>query len=428
MQFTYLSYVLTAETNLGAYAVKTRDVEYLDATRVDTTDDNLLSTAGFRTPFQLDRDRIHVSPYFPLLGRKTQVFIRPTKAAFTTRMTHTLQVASVGRTIGRALRLNEDLIEAIALGHDLGHAPFGHAGERVLNQLWNEKLLHTPGEADLFTSTEAKFAHGRQSVKILTSFQKELLTKQVTYGIATHSQSCNELEKQRRLSVPVAFWYDNNLRRCELDEKWSSFEAQTVRLADDIAWVCATLKDGMMAKIVEEADVISRLDSSTSLSSAPRIPSEVYIALLRRNPFTWFVNDAIKTNLDMLSQIEYVSWEDKPFLENTIKLSTIGEIALKELVRWIGDTVHRHYSVIRHDETARRHLGGLYDYFSNPRHLGQFIGELDNNPLTKPIGKPSPNNLEELLRSFCDYVSVCSDDDIVAKYKHYCVPDFSDMS
>ena len=108
-----------------------------------------------RTEFQRDRDRIIHSKSFRRLKNKTQVFLTPKGDHYRTRMSHTLEVSQNARTIAKALRLNEDLVEAIALGHDLGHTPFGHAGERVLNRL-----------------TDGKFRHNEQSVRIVEKLEK----------------------------------------------------------------------------------------------------------------------------------------------------------------------------------------------------------------------------------------------------------------
>ena len=130
-----------------------------------------------RTPFQRDRDRILHCNAFRRLTHKTQVFLSPEGDHYRTRLTHTLEVSQIARTIARALRLNEDLTEAIALGHDLGHTPYGHAGERALNRL-------CPGG----------FTHYRQSLRVVDFLEKDgrglNLTWEVRNGIVTHTKGC----------------------------------------------------------------------------------------------------------------------------------------------------------------------------------------------------------------------------------------------
>ena len=149
-----------------------------------------------RTPFQRDRDRILHSNSFRRLKHKTQVYIAPQGDHYRTRMTHTLEVAQIGRTMARALRLNEDLVEAIAMGHDLGHTPFGHVGEQALRDACGH------------------FEHNEQSLRIVDSLENDgkglNLTKEVRDGILNHSGSQSpytrrkpyQIRRSHRLSLP----------------------------------------------------------------------------------------------------------------------------------------------------------------------------------------------------------------------------------
>ena len=143
------------------------------------------SPCPMRTDFQRDRDRIIHSKAFRRLKNKTQVFFSPEGDHYRTRLTHTLNVSQVARGIARALSLNEDLTEAIALGHDLGHTPFGHAGERILNKL-NPK----------------GFSHNEQSGRVVDFLENDgkglNLTREVVDGIINHKMSCNPKSRHRR--------------------------------------------------------------------------------------------------------------------------------------------------------------------------------------------------------------------------------------
>ena len=148
-----------------------------------------------RVCFQRDRDRILHSKAFRRLKQKTQVFLSPEGDHYRTRLTHTLEVSQIARTIARALRLNEDLTEAIALGHDLGHTPFGHAGERALNRL-------CPGG----------FTHYRQSLRVVDKLEKDgrglNLCWEVRNGLITHSTGAWALTTEGclvRRAVPIAY-------------------------------------------------------------------------------------------------------------------------------------------------------------------------------------------------------------------------------
>ena len=178
-----------------------------------------------RTEFQRDRDRIIHCKAFRRLKHKTQVFIDPEEDHCRTRLTHTLEVSQISRTIARALRLNEDLAEAIALGHDLGHTPFGHAGERALDEVYRE------------FAPSASFRHNEQSLRVVEVLENDgmglNLTAEVREGILHHSKG----------SEDTSF------------EGSGALEARTVRIADRIAYVNHDLDDAIRAGVVSLSDL-----------------------------------------------------------------------------------------------------------------------------------------------------------------------------
>ena len=183
-----------------------------------------------RPVFQRDRDRILHSKAFRRLKNKTQVFLTPKGDHYRTRMSHTLEVSQNARTIAKALRLNEDLVEAIALGHDLGHTPFGHAGERVLNRL-----------------TKGQFKHNEQSVRIVEKLEKDgvglNLTWEVRDGILNH----------------------------EMNLTPATLEGRIVRLSDKIAYINADFDDGIRAGILCEEDIPLELRKELGYSTKDRL-------------------------------------------------------------------------------------------------------------------------------------------------------------
>ena len=189
-----------------------------------------------RTDFQRDRDRILHSKSFRRLKHKTQVFISPEGDHFRTRLTHTLEVSQIGRTIARALGLNEDLVEAIALGHDLGHTPFGHTGEMVLNK------LHPNG-----------FKHYEQSIRVVeiiesTPNRRGLnLTYEVLDGIANHTGNC----------------------------KANTLEGKLIKLADRIAYINHDIDDSIRAGIISSNDLPQELTKILGNSHAMRIDTMI---------------------------------------------------------------------------------------------------------------------------------------------------------
>ena len=192
-----------------------------------------------RTCYQRDRDRILHCKAFRRLKDKTQVFLAPQGDHYRNRLTHTLEVSQIARTIARALRLNEDLVEAIALGHDLGHTPFGHAGERALNQ------IHPGG-----------FAHYRQSIRVVELLEKNSqglnLTVETLDGILNHTT----------------------------DGHPATLEGQVVRVSDKIAYIHHDMDDAQRAGIITEDDIPVTLRMLLGTSTKERLNTFVHDVIL----------------------------------------------------------------------------------------------------------------------------------------------------
>lgn len=180
-----------------------------------------------RTIYQRDRDRILHSKSFRRLKHKTQVFIAPLDDHYRTRLTHTLEVSQIARTISRALRLNEDLTEAIALGHDVGHPPFGHTGEQALDECLKE--LREAGQKG---NSLSSFRHHEQSLRVLDVLENLNLTYEVLDGIGGHSKGRNDLSAHD--GEPV-----------------STLEAAVVRVSDRIAYLSHDIDDAIRAGVIQ---------------------------------------------------------------------------------------------------------------------------------------------------------------------------------
>ncbi len=183
-----------------------------------------------RTDYQRDRDRIIHSKAFRRLKHKTQVFLSPESDHYRTRLTHTLEVSQIARTVSRALRLNEDLTEAIALGHDLGHTPFGHAGERALNEIAN-----------------CGFTHFDQSVRVCEKLEKGGKGLNLTYEVL------NGIEKHTR------------------GEFANTLEGKIVRFADRIAYINHDIDDAIRAGVISANDLPCEIVSALGNSKSERI-------------------------------------------------------------------------------------------------------------------------------------------------------------
>lgn len=188
-----------------------------------------------RPVFQRDRDRILHCKSFRRLKHKTQVFLSPKGDHYRTRLTHTLEVSQNARTIAKALRLNEDLVEAIALGHDLGHTPFGHAGERILNELCEEG-----------------YRHNEQSVRIVEKLEKDgkglNLTWEVRDGILNHQTSM----------MP------------------HTLEGKIVRLSDKIAYINHDIDDAIRAKVMSEEDIPLEIRKVLGMTTKERLDTLIH--------------------------------------------------------------------------------------------------------------------------------------------------------
>ena len=259
---------------------------------------------SIRTAFQHDRDRILHSKSFRRLKYKTQVFLSPEGDHYRTRLTHTLEVSQVARTIARALRLNEDLTEAIALGHDLGHTPFGHAGEQVLNEL-------VPGG----------FHHVRQSLRVVDILEKDghglNLTYEVRDGILKHSKG------RGGLLTPGP------------DSAAATLEGQVVRLADIIAYVSHDLDDAIRGSVIAEGDVPKEISRVVGLKHSRRIDC--------------MVRDLIEESLGR----EPVA----------VRLSNEMDEAIRALRSWLYEHVYRIDRVHDDFEKASHLLRELFLYF-----------------------------------------------------------------
>ena len=215
--------------------------EYQEALEAQTLSPYAVQSAGtrgrakpealdpVRTEFQRDRDRILHSKAFRRLKHKTQVFIDPEEDHYRTRLTHTLEVAQIARTLARALRLNEDLTEAITLAHDLGHTPFGHGGEEALGEVLREYV------------PDAEFKHYDQSLRIVDVLEKHgqglNLTWEVRDGILGHSKGSKDLGIVEGANLPT------------------SLEGMCVRIADRIAYINHDIDDSVRAGVLELADL-----------------------------------------------------------------------------------------------------------------------------------------------------------------------------
>jgi dGTPase len=229
-----------------------------------------------RTEFQRDRDRIVHSKAFRRLKHKTQVFLSPTGDHYRTRLTHTLEVAQIARTIANALKLNEALTEAIALGHDLGHTPFGHAGEAVLNEIFPKG-----------------FAHNEQSLRVVDKLEKNgkglNLTAEVRDGILKHSKGKKNIFPEKT------------------EELAQTMEGRVVRISDIITYVNHDLDDALRGGVIVMADIPKRCLRVIGDIHSKRIDTMVKDLIFNtlRDPSTLRLSDDVHEAIIILRDFLY---------------------------------------------------------------------------------------------------------------------------
>lgn len=292
-----------------------------------------------RTIYQRDRDRIIHCKAFRRLKHKTQVFLAPEGDHYRTRLTHTLEVAQIARSIARALNLNEDLTEAIALGHDLGHTPFGHAGERTLNSL-----------------CPMGFAHYKQSIRVVEFLEKDgqglNLTWEVRDGILNHRTSGNP----------------------------STLEGKAVRLSDKIAYINHDIDDGIRAGILKESDIPSEYTDVLGNSTKERLNTMISDIIM---------NSIGKNDLVMSEPVRKAMTELRKFMFESLYLNPTAQSEeakadklITELYRYyvantdkLPDTYKRFITEFdeRPEQVVCDYIAGMSDQYSISKFQEIFV-------------------------------------------------------
>ena len=354
-----------------------------------------------RTCFQRDRDRILHSSAFRRLKHKTQVFLNEQGDYYRTRLTHTLEVSQISRSIAFALNLNEDLTEAIALSHDLGHPPFGHAGEEILNS----KMLDFGG-----------FDHNEQALRIICDLEKRYhnfnglnLSWETIEGIIKHNGKILE---------PRAYISNINSKFKFLLNLNTSLEGQVAAVADDIAYLTHDFDDGLNAGIlkinqIEDLPIITKILKDI-ISNSKNITDQILTHEFVRKLVSILVNDIIintKKNLNTLNihNVDSVRLNSEILVsfskETFIELKIIREFLLKKM--W------RHPKVENSKKLGKQVIAELFDlFFDKPNELEKLQALQDRSVFT-------PNNDIELARVITDKISSLTDRNALEIHKNY---------
>lgn len=328
----------------------------------------------YRTDFERDRDRIIHCSAFRRLEGKTQVFMPGLDDFYRTRLTHSIEVAQIGRTIAKALKLNQNLTEAICLAHDLGHAPFGHAGEKTLNQLMKDY---------------GGFEHNRQTLRIVDLLEQPYaefaglnLMYETRAGLARHKGPYDKPE-------------NNGFR-----EKNCSLEGQVVDVSDRIAYNCHDLEDGLRAGLIntEELENIEIFKKTENQINALKIEDTmVRRTRIAKTIIDQLVSDCISWSRKKITREDIKRPQDVYHLKgNLISLSEKSQNQLSQLEEFLLRRFYKHKSLA---ETGRKVSGWL----------GELFEKLCRNHTLMPAYYQGLIDRQGLQRAVCDYIAGMTD-------------------
>jgi dGTPase len=335
------------------------------------------TSPAWRTEYQRDRDRVIHSRAFRRLEYKTQVFLNGTGDHLRTRLTHTIEVAAIARGIGRALKLNEDLVETIALAHDLGHSPFGHRGETVLN-----KLMRGNGG----------FEHNNQSLRVVEELEQKYpgfpglnLTWETREGLVKHFTS-----------------FDHPSKRKGFDAKNSSLEAQVANLADEITYYSHDLDDGLDSGLLDEAELNRHVRIWAAAARRVKrehgnLPDECRRYFIIRCLIDGQVEDVVATTEKFIAHAGVQSADEvrlhpKPLVQYSPERRRLNQ----EMRKYLYQNLYFSKEVDEANTRAVRLLEELFNYYL--AHPGE-IGGKSRQRMTK-IGRH---------RAICDYMAGMTD-------------------
>lgn len=347
-----------------------------------------------RTCYQRDRDRIVHSEAFRKLEYKTQVFTILEGDYYRTRLTHTIEVAQIGRTIGRNLMLNEDLIEAIALAHDLGHPPFGHAGEDALDSIMKRAKL-------------AGFNHNKHSFEILTRLEKRYpdfdglnLTPEVLVGILKHKTT-----------------YDLPSRDKQFFNEGTTLEAQVVDLADSLAYLNHDIDDGLTSGCLSGADLkesslwqkaIGRIGGDTAFSDRDMLKYQVVKALIDMQ-----ISDLLQFTDCRLNKLGLrSSAEAKKQKHPVVAFSPQMTRERTFLQNLLNKKLYHHYRVVRMTAKAKRIIEDLFTVYVKEPH------QLPPRVYSREKGHSKADKYEVI----CNYIASMTDRFALEEHKKFFNP------
>jgi len=345
-------------------------------------------TSDTRSEFQRDRDRIIHCTAFRRLEYKTQVFVNHEGDLFRTRLTHSIEVAQIARSLARNLQLNEDLVEAISLAHDLGHTPFGHAGQDALN---------------VCMKAYGGFEHNLQSLRVIDKLEQRYgafdglnLMFETREGVLKH---CSLLNAEQLGEVGRRF----------IERKQPSLEAQLANLADEIAYNNHDIDDGLRSGLLATAqlDEVTLYARHWSLvqKEFPGIQGRRAINETVRRMINSLVVDLIDTSRAQIHDTGVKSIDDVRNSPALISFSDTMKQEAQELKRFLRANLYQHYVVNRMTSKARRIVTDLFNIF------------LEGPQLMPPDYQTNGGNVDEQARKVADYIAGMTDRYAMREYR-----------
>jgi dGTPase len=346
----------------------------------------------YRNDFQRDRDRVVHSRAFRRLENKTQVFSRRYSDHFRNRLTHTIEVAQISRTIAAELGLNEDLVEALALVHDVGHPPFGHAGERTLDVIMRR---HSD-----------RFDHNLHALRIVEQFEQRYadfpglnLTFELREGIVKHSSSYEAGES------PELAEYLLNIR--------PPLEAQLIDLTDEIAYCTADLDDGVEAMILTREQVRAGIPVFARLHAEmerlyPNASEKLQFNETLKRVLDRLVSDLIAASRGRLAAASIQSVEDvRRYAGNLLGLSPAVKEEQQQIRSFLYENVYFSNELKPEKEMAEQVITELFEFFLR-------------SPEELPPSYQEKTQHEPLYRIVCDYIAGMTDNYVLDQHRHFC--------
>jgi len=338
-----------------------------------------------RTCFQRDRDRIIHSKAFRRLKQKTQVFLATESDHYRSRLTHTLEVSQISRHVGRLLQLNEDLCESIALAHDLGHTPFGHSGERILNTLM---------------ASDGGFEHNQQSRRIVDYLESRYPTFP---GLNLSHEVREGLLKHRAPSAPRPH-----------TPRWVTLEAQVCNLADEIAYNTHDIDDGVRGGLIQESSVLEQVPlwqqaHDTILNRYPHVSHTQRMSLTVSELIAMQITDVLTESALQLAPYQGCTLSElqeapHPFIRFSDEMAHKNQ----QLRQYLYQALYAHPTIYRMNKKGQRIIQRLFEvYHDDPRLL--------------PPMEPLLHDDRSLSRKIADYIAGMTDSFAIKEYDTLCL-------